>query len=184
MPVRVPFLQKPGGGVRSRAWAFWVNGVAASPLLTLARRKQLYRACGIDVETHLVYPRCYIHGPDVRIGADALLNHGVHLENVARIEIGPRTALGPFVLVLTSSHALGDGSARAGAWNWAPVTIGAGCWLGARSVILPGVTVGDGCVVAAGAVVREDCEPHGLYAGVPARRVRDLEDPSPREPPG
>ena len=37
-----------------------------------------------------------------------------------------------------------------------------------------GVTVGDGCVVAAGAVVREDCEPGGLYAGVPARRVKKL----------
>jgi acetyltransferase-like isoleucine patch superfamily enzyme len=30
------------------------------------------------------------------------------------------------------------------------------------------------CVVAAGAVVTGDCEPDGLYAGVPARRVRDL----------
>ena len=30
--------------------------------------------------------------------------------------------------------------------------------------------------MAAGAVVRESCDPDGpLYAGVPARRVRDLE---------
>ena len=41
--------------------------------------------------------------------------------------------------------------------------------------VLPGVTVGAGCVVAAGAVVRESCDAHGLYAGVPAVRVRDLE---------
>jgi maltose O-acetyltransferase len=41
--------------------------------------------------------------------------------------------------------------------------------------VLPGVTVGDGCVIAAGAVVNADCQPDGLYAGVPARRVRDLE---------
>ena len=38
-----------------------------------------------------------------------------------------------------------------------------------------GVTVGDGCVLAAGAVVTGDCEPDGLYAGVPARRVKDLD---------
>jgi acetyltransferase-like isoleucine patch superfamily enzyme len=24
-------------------------------------------------------------------------------------------------------------------------------------------------------VVNRDCEPHGLYAGVPARRIRDLD---------
>jgi maltose O-acetyltransferase len=41
-------------------------------------------------------------------------------------------------------------------------------------MLLPGVTVGDGCVIAAGSVVTGDCEPHGVYAGVPAKRVRDL----------
>jgi acetyltransferase-like isoleucine patch superfamily enzyme len=29
-------------------------------------------------------------------------------------------------------------------------------------------------VVASGAVVTKDCLPHGLYGGVPARRLRDL----------
>jgi maltose O-acetyltransferase len=28
--------------------------------------------------------------------------------------------------------------------------------------------------VAAGAVVTRDCEPDGLYAGVPAKRVKEL----------
>jgi maltose O-acetyltransferase len=31
-------------------------------------------------------------------------------------------------------------------------------------------------VIAAGAVVTEDCAPDGLYAGVPARRIRDLDE--------
>jgi acetyltransferase-like isoleucine patch superfamily enzyme len=77
-------------------------------------------------------------------------------------------------LVLTSTHAIGPHHARLGDWRYLPVTIGAGCWIAARSVIMPGVTIGDGCIVAAGAVVLEDCEPDGLYAGVPARRIRDL----------
>lgn len=33
---------------------------------------------------------------------------------------------------------------------------------------------GPGCVIAAGAVVTRDAEPDGLYAGVPARRIRSL----------
>jgi acetyltransferase-like isoleucine patch superfamily enzyme len=40
--------------------------------------------------------------------------------------------------------------------------------------VLPGVTVAAGCVTAAGAVVAADTEPDGLYAGVPATRIRDL----------
>lgn len=55
-----------------------------------------------------------------------------------------------------------------------PIKIGGGCWIGARAVILPGVTVGNGCIIGAGAVVAKDCEPDGMYAGVPAKRVRDL----------
>jgi len=63
---------------------------------------------------------------------------------------------------------------RAGAVGGKPVAVGNGCWIGARVMVMPGVSVGDGCVVAAGAIVTKDCEPHGLYAGVPAQRVRDL----------
>jgi len=34
-------------------------------------------------------------------------------------------------------------------------------------------------IIAAGAVVRGHCAAHGLYAGVPARRVRELPRPAP-----
>ncbi len=39
---------------------------------------------------------------------------------------------------------------------------------------MPGVTIGDGCLVATGAVVAKDLEPNGLYAGVPAKRIKDF----------
>jgi maltose O-acetyltransferase len=50
-----------------------------------------------------------------------------------------------------------------------------GCWIGAGATILPGVTVRAGCIVASGAIVTKDCEPNGLYAGNPARRIRELD---------
>jgi maltose O-acetyltransferase len=161
--------------VLSRRWAFAVNSLAASPLLSPAARARIYRRRGLEVDDATIFPRCYFHSGNVRIGASALVNHGCHVENVARVEIGDRTALGMFVRILTSTHEVGDHEARAGAWNVHPVSIGAGCWIGAGTTVLPGVTIGDGCVVAAGAVVRDDCDPDGLYAGVPARRVADLE---------
>jgi maltose O-acetyltransferase len=55
------------------------------------------------------------------------------------------------------------------------VSVGNGSWLGTGVTVLPGVTIGEGCVIAAGAVVTADCAPDGLYAGVPARRIRDLD---------
>jgi maltose O-acetyltransferase len=78
------------------------------------------------------------------------------------------------VLFCTSTHIMGPATERAGRVHPQPITVGDGCWIGARSVILPGVTIGDGCVIAAGAVVNKDCAANGMYAGVPARRVKDL----------
>jgi acetyltransferase-like isoleucine patch superfamily enzyme len=77
-------------------------------------------------------------------------------------------------MVLTSTHEPGDHENRRGRYTTAPVTIGAGSWIGARATIMPGVTIGEGVTVGAGSVVTRDCEPDGLYAGVPATRVKEL----------
>ena len=73
------------------------------------------------------------------------------------------------------NHEFGPPGERTGALMPAPVTIGDGVWIGACVTILPGVTIGPSCMVASGAVVSGDCEPNGLYAGNPARRVRELD---------
>lgn len=159
--------------VMSRRWAFLMN-VAASPYVTQRTRVRIMRRLGIEMETDRIYPRCYFHTFNLRLGRGAILNHGVHIENVARVEIGADTGLGVYTTVLTSTHDLAPGLPRFGEWTPKPVTIGDGCWIAARSVILPGVTIGDGCLVAAGAVVNRDCAPHGAYGGIPARRIKDL----------
>lgn len=56
----------------------------------------------------------------------------------------------------------------------APVTLEAGCFVGAGVTILPGVTIGARAFVAAGSVVTRDVPPGSLAAGVPARIVREI----------
>lgn len=50
--------------------------------------------------------------------------------------------------------------------------IGDRCFIGACSMILPGVTVGSGAIVGAGAVVTRDVPPRAVVAGNPARILR------------
>jgi maltose O-acetyltransferase len=160
--------------VTSRAWAWYVNELAASPLLTRHQRARIYRRAGMNVQTEMISPACYFHSSDISIGSNVVINHGCHFENVGRVTIGARTGISIQVTVITSTHALGGHDCRYGEYRYEPVTIGEGCWIGVRATILAGVTIGDGCLIASNALVLNDCEPDGLYAGVPARRVRDL----------
>src|SRR5690606_30876855 len=104
----------------------------------------------------------------------AVIGAGSHIEADAEIRFEPGTALGFGVMILTSTHKIGDETWRAGPIDRLPVRIGAGCWIGSRAVILPGVCVAPGCIVAAGAVLTKNTRPNGIYAGVPARRIRDI----------
>src|SRR5437773_790533 len=51
------------------------------------------------------------------------------------------------------------------------VRIGDNCFIGAHSIILPGVSIGDGSIVAAASVVARDVPARSLVAGNPARDV-------------
>lgn len=52
-----------------------------------------------------------------------------------------------------------------------PIVICDDVWIGANSIILPGVTVGQGAVIAAGSVVWEDVPPYAVAGGNPARVI-------------
>lgn len=49
--------------------------------------------------------------------------------------------------------------------------IGQNCFIGGRSLILPGVTIGDSCIVGAGSVVTKDVPPNCIVAGNPAKVI-------------
>jgi maltose O-acetyltransferase len=48
-------------------------------------------------------------------------------------------------------------------------------YLGARSIVLPGVEIGDGAIIGAGSVVRRDVPAGTIVAGNPAEVVGDVE---------
>jgi acetyltransferase-like isoleucine patch superfamily enzyme len=50
--------------------------------------------------------------------------------------------------------------------------IGRRCFIGARSIILPGIEIGDECVIGAGSVVTRSLPARSLAAGNPARILR------------
>jgi acetyltransferase-like isoleucine patch superfamily enzyme len=82
---------------------------------------------------------------------------------------------GPYVYITDQNHSYADPDMPIGR-QWpvnTAVSIGAGTWLGAGTVILPGASIGQNVVVAAGSVVRGEVPDRCVVAGVPARIVRE-----------
>ena len=50
--------------------------------------------------------------------------------------------------------------------------LGDACWLGMRSMLMPGITVGEGAIIAAGSVVTKDVPPYAIVGGNPAKLIR------------
>jgi chloramphenicol O-acetyltransferase type B len=46
-------------------------------------------------------------------------------------------------------------------------------WIGYGCTILSGITIGTGSIIAAGSIVTKNVKPYSIYAGVPARKIKD-----------
>ena len=57
-----------------------------------------------------------------------------------------------------------------------PITIGNNCFVGARSIILPGTEIGDDVIIGAGAVVKGRIPSKTVWGGAPARQLCTLEE--------
>jgi acetyltransferase-like isoleucine patch superfamily enzyme len=119
-------------------------------------------------------------GPDpvLRIGDRCVIGRGSHIVAHQDISIGDDVWTGPYVYVTDQNHGYADPDIPIGKQFPVnrPVSIGAGSWLGAGVIVLPGTRIGRNVVVAAGSVVRGDIPDRCVVAGVPARVVRQHTD--------
>ncbi len=110
------------------------------------------------------------------IGDDVWIGPGCMLSSVgeATIRLGSHIDVAPQVTILTGSHRIDVEGAHIGGEGYAAsVEVGDGCWLGAKSLLLPGVILPKKTMVAAGAVVTKPIESQmSLVAGVPAKVAR------------
>lgn len=103
-------------------------------------------------------------GMDIAPTAQFSLSAHFDRTNPTGIHIGAHSYIAFDVAVLTHDRT------RA---LYADTHIGKNCFVGARSIILPGVRIGDGSVVGAGSVVVADVPARCVVAGNPARIIRD-----------
>jgi sugar O-acyltransferase (sialic acid O-acetyltransferase NeuD family) len=123
------------------------DGVLASivhPRASVSPHAQVGAGCFIAAQA--------VVAPRASLGISVIVNHGAVVDH--DVSVGDFSHIAPLV-------ALGGG-----------VKIGRAVLVGSGASVLPGRRIADGVVVGSGAVVAEDLDAPGVYAGVPARRVR------------
>ena len=115
-------------------------------------------------------------GKNIFIGNDFTGNHNLTILDIREVYIGNNVMIGPNTLITTVGHPLSPKGRRQYHAFAQPVRIGNDVWIGGNVTILPGVTIGNNVVVAAGAVVTKDVPDNTLVGGVPARKIKEIED--------
>jgi exopolysaccharide acyltransferase PssR len=137
----------PAQGGRPKRGMLRAARLVIRRMLMAARRQYFVRVWGMDID-----PTAWF---SLAVRFDRTYPRGIHVGSESYVAFG----------AVLLSHDMTRGL-------YADTCIGARCFVGAHSIILPGVRVGDGSIVGAGSVVTTDVPPSVIVAGNPARVIR------------
>ena len=116
----------------------------------------------------------------LNVGNNVCINNGVFIHAAGGVTIGDDCVLSAGTTILSTGENtdlwVGRDPQR-DIHAETPVRIGRNVWLCANTTVCPGVEIADDSIIAAGSVVTKNLTKKGaLYAGVPARYIKDLKN--------
>ena len=139
-------------------------------------KRMLIATAGADIsKTARIVSSARIVGTgSLKIGDDTFVGHEVFIScSPPGIDIGSFVDISPRVTIVNGTHEIDMvNNHTAGKGQCLPIKIENGVWIGAGTVVLPGVTIGEKAMVAAGSVVNKDIPPFTVAAGVPCRVIK------------
>jgi len=109
------------------------------------------------------------YGYNLHVGDNVVIHRHVLLDDRGGIDIGDGSSVSDFANVYSHTHNIVDGRIV-----YLPKTvIGKSVRITYHSTILAGATVSDDSMVGAGSMLTRSTEPHWIYVGVPARKIKE-----------
>jgi putative colanic acid biosynthesis acetyltransferase WcaF len=117
------------------------------------------------------YPKAKIWAPWNLICEDRVsVADDAELYNPSLLYVGSHCIVSQGAYICGATHEYNDPSFRLVHF---PMRLGAYSWICARAAVNPGINVGNGAILALGAIATRDLEPFGIYAGIPAHKVKE-----------
>jgi hypothetical protein len=126
----------------------------------------------IDSTTRIMPPFYTDFGQFIKFGKDVFVNFGCTFMDRGGITIEDNVFIGPNAKLITENHAE-EPHLRHNVYG-KEILIKEKAWIGAGSIILPGVTIGKNAIVGAGSIVTRNVEDNSIVAGNPAKFIRKI----------
>lgn len=115
------------------------------------------------------------HKGELIIGKYSLITPGVRIMAANKIEIGDACMIAHGAYISDADwHGIYDRAKPVGKTR--PIVLQDNVWIGDSAIICKGVTIGKNSIIAAGAVVTKDVPENCIYAGNPAKFVKNLDE--------
>lgn len=150
----------------------WLLLYRISPRPMHGWRTMLLRLFGAQMGPNChFYPGSRVWAPWNLICADQVTaGDGAEIYNPAPMRLGSHAIVSQGAYLCGATHDFDDPAFPLLAYS---MDVGAYAWICARACVSPGVNVGEGAVLGLASVATRDLEAWGVYAGIPATKVKE-----------
>jgi putative colanic acid biosynthesis acetyltransferase WcaF len=141
----------------------WIPFMGVKILLLKLFGAKIGKGLVIKPSVNIKFPWKLVIGNDVWIGEN------VWIDNLDAVIIGNNVCISQGALLLTGNH---DYTLPSFDYRNQPIKVEDGVWIGAKSVVCPGVICKSHSILAVGSIATKNLESYTIYQGNPAKEVR------------
>lgn len=132
----------------------------------------ILRAFGAKVGKNvMIKPNVQIKYPwKLEVGDNTWIGEHVWIDNLEKVRIGANCCISQGAMLLTGNH---DFTSSKFDLIEKAIVIQDGAWIGAKSVVCPGLTVQSHSVLTVGSIATKDLEAYSIYQGNPAVVIKN-----------
>lgn len=164
---------QPGGSVLKKTCWYVLHAIFIHSAFPFSSFKVfLLRLFGASIGTSVtIKPNVTIKYPwHLTIGNHVWIGEQVWIDNLSRVTIKNNCCVSQGAMLLCGNH---DYSKTSFDLIVKDITLEEGVWIGAKSIVCPGVSIGNHSVLTVNSVATSNLEPWGIYQGNPAVKIKE-----------
>lgn len=113
----------------------------------------------------------------ISVGNHVFVGNTVVIMGSGEIIIGDEVMIAPHAIIISGNHTSINGSYRYGKADAGIVAIGRGSWVAGNATMAKGASLPEDSVLSANSFMNKTfTTPHAIYAGAPAKLIRERDD--------